>query len=126
MNEEYVGVDFEKVKKQIERKQFRDKVKTKLHDASQWIVDNKEVVLVAAPVVMTVTKGTFNIGGKLLKHHNLKLEEKLKDRRIYDRSTGHYVETRRKLKSTEWAEFDRRRRQGYSVQQIINDMGLNK
>lgn len=53
-------------------------------------------------------------------------EKKLKERMIYDRRNGHYVEVKRQPRGSEWMEIDERYEQGESMAEIADDMGLLK
>lgn len=45
---------------------------------------------------------------------------------IYDRSTGHYYEMRRKPKTSEWLRIEEENKKGKPLGWILNDMKLLK
>ena len=53
-------------------------------------------------------------------------ERRLKEMFIYDRRKGHYVETRRRLRPSEWAEYDKLYSEGWSATEILQRMRLLK
>lgn len=108
---------------QIKKAEKREKINAKLAKAKDWWDDNKGAVLVAAPVVGGIALKGMQIFGK---HHNLKLEQRNKDRRCYDTSLGHYWELKRKLTNRDWVEINRRRRNGESLGDILDNLGVLK
>lgn len=97
--------------------------KRKLREGKEWCKENKEMVVAITPVLLA---GGFDLAKLILKQRKCQEERYLKEQMIYDRSKGHYVETRRKLKTKEWVEFDQRRNNGESVSSILEDMRLLK
>ncbi len=53
-------------------------------------------------------------------------ETKKRERMIYDRRNGHYVEMKRPLKGSELMEIDYRYQNGESMAEIADDMGILK
>jgi len=96
-------------------------VSDKLHKTADFMRENKEVLLVVVPIgaglVKTVVKAT-------VKHGNLRKEEELKERYIYDRSLGAYWKLKRKLSKKEQLEIDRQRSRGKRLGIILDDMNL--
>lgn len=97
--------------------------KWKLHAATEWCKTHKEAIIVFGPVVMG---GIIEIAKISTKRHTVNEEKVLKDRYIYDRSTGHYYELRRKPKSSEWLQIEQRKQNGETLGWILNDMRLLK
>ena len=78
---------------------------------------------VIAPAVGAVlTKGIKAVS----RHHNLKMEERNKDLRLYDTSLGHYWELKRKLRNDDWITINRRRNRGESLGDILDEMRVLK
>lgn len=92
-------------------------------DAKKWVRDNKEIVIIAAPIALGVCKELMKV---TVKNKQLKEEQRLKDRYIYDRSNMHYYELRRDLTTREWLEIEERKRRGESLGWILNDMRVLK
>jgi hypothetical protein len=101
----------------------RQKWEDRLAKAKNWWDENKNAVIVGAPIV-----GGFAIKGLQIlgRYHNLRLEQRNKDRRCYDTSLGHYWELKRKLNNSDWVKINNRRRRGESLGEILNDLGVLK
>lgn len=97
-----------------------DDVKYKVN---KFVRENRETIIAALPVLGTLTIAGVKILGK---RRNLKLEEKLKDRRWYDPRLGHYWELRRKPNQWECLEIDRRQANGERLSDILSSMNLLK
>lgn len=104
-----------------------DLVKWKVHLATEWCEQNweqnKEIIIVFGPAIMG---GIVEICKILTKSGTIKEEKALKERYIYDRSTGHYYELKRKPKSSEWLQVEQRKQNGETLGWILNDMRLLK
>lgn len=100
-----------------------DWAKWKIHLAAEWCKNNKEAVIVFGPVILG---GIIEIAKISTKRHNVNEEKALKERYIYDRSTGHYYELRRKPKSSEWLQIEQRKQNGETLGWVLNDMRLLK
>ena len=85
--------------------------------------ENKEVLIVFGPVAIGAM---VEIGKAMNRSSTMRTNKRLRENYVYDRSAGHYYETKRKLKNKEWLQFDERRDQGEPVGRILNDMGLLK
>ena len=101
----------------------RQKWEDRLTKAKNWWDENKRAIIVGAPIV-----GGFAIKGLQIlgRHHNLRLEQRNKDRRCYDTSLGHYWELKRKLNNSDWVKINNRRKRGESLGEILNDLGVLK
>ena len=91
--------------------------------AVDWCRQHKEAIIVFEPVIMG---GIIEIAKISTKRHTVNEEKALKERYIYDRSTGHYYELKRKPKSSEWLQIEQRKQNGETLGWILNDMGLLK
>lgn len=100
-----------------------DWAKWKIHCASEWCKEHKESVIVFGPVIMG---GIIEILKISTKRHVVNEEKALKERYIYDRSTGHYYELKRQPKSREWLMIEQRKQNGETLGVILNDMRLLK
>lgn len=97
--------------------------KWKVKAAVDWGKKNKEVIVVFGPVI---AGGIIEILKIQTKRHTVNEEKALKERYIYDRSTGHYYEMKRKPKSSEWLQIEQRKQNGETLGWILNDMRLLK
>ena len=77
--------------------------KWKAQAAVDWCKEHKEAIIVFGPTIMG---GIIEIAKISTKRHTVNEEKALKDRYIYDRSTGHYYEMKRKPKSSEWLQIE--------------------
>lgn len=102
---------------------FSEEAKWKAHRAAEWCRNNKDAVLLFGPVI---AGGIIEMIRVTNRNHVLKEEKALKDRYIYDRSTGHYYELKRKPKNSEWLQIEQRKTNGESIGEILYDMGLLK
>lgn len=100
-----------------------EEAKWKIHDVTEWCKENKESIIVFGPAIVS---GIIEIAKISTKRRTVNDEKVLKDRYIYDRSSGHYYELKRKPKNSEWIQIDERRRHGEPLSWILNDMGLLK
>ena len=99
--------------------QIREWVQDKKDKATNWCYAHKNEILTYGPVVVS----GIAAGAKMLSKHTAQAKEQdLKDLYVYSHRTGHYIKLRRKLKTSEWAEFDRRKRAGENEYDILADM----
>lgn len=99
--------------------QIREWVQDKKDKATNWCYAHKNEILTYGPVVVS----GIAAGAKMLSKHTAQAKEQdLKDLYVYSHRTGHYIKLRRKLKTSEWAEFDRRKRDGENEYDILADM----
>lgn len=98
-------------------------VKWKLHCVVEWCKEHKETVIVFGPVILGGIIEIIKISNK---RYVVNEEKALKERYIYDRSTGHYYELKRQPKSREWLQIEERKTNGESLGWILNDMKLLK
>lgn len=89
--------------------------------AEEFWEDNKEIIIIATPIVSGIISKTIKYA---IKQKNLKEERELKENWIYDRSIGKYLELRRKPTPREYVEIQRRRDYGESLITILDDMRL--
>lgn len=101
----------------------REVVKEKINSLKAWCIRYKEPIITFGPVIIG---GGLSIIKTIIKKSITKDQKSLKDRYIYDRSAGHYFELGRKPKNSEWAQIDRRKRNGEALSIILNDMKLLK
>ena len=100
---------------------LKAKAKEKYEAGKEWAKKNKELLVVFGPVAVGSLVEIAKIASR---HSTVKEQKKLKENYIYDRSAGHYYETKRKLKNKEWLQVDERHTNGESYGEILDDMGL--
>lgn len=120
MKENEKVIDIGKELKKQELRQKTDALKKKIK--TLWD-ENKVAIAVIVPAVGTVVAKGIQVIGR---RHNLKIEERNRDRRVYDTSLGHYWELRRKLDNRDWTEINRRRNRGESLGEILEEMRVLK
>lgn len=103
-----------------ETKAWFGRTKEKVH---VWFGENKEVIRVAIPVLIG---GGLELVKVLVKRNNLNKEERLRTNFIYDSRKRHYYELKRKPKTKQWLEIDRRTSEGERLGEILQDMRLLK
>lgn len=106
-----------------EKPKFKDRAKEKVQKTWKFVKENKEIVI---PVATGVISGVCMVGKAILRNESVKAERHMKDCCIYDRSKGHWVESKRKIKNSEWLQIDQRHEEGESYTNILDDMGLLK
>lgn len=114
--------------------EMKEKIRIKKWEINNWVQDkvwrakmfanqHEEAIIILGPAVL-------GIGGKLVtsatRQSRIRGEKNLKERFMYDRRLGGYLEMRRKPTQNEYLEIDRRRRNGESLPQILSSMKLLK
>jgi len=114
--------DKESIKDKIKRG-FR-KGKEKLVNTVKWIKENPQEAAIYASMIAGLT-GVLKKG---LRHVNLKQEQRMKDRYIYDFSNRCYLETRRKLNRNDVVSINRLRREhpGMKMSEALEYLNLLK
>lgn len=99
--------------------------KWKWTDFKAWCTNHQAEITVFGPVVISAAVELIKIASK---SHIVNKEKCLKEKYIYDRNNGmgHYFELRRKLKSSEWVNIEKRKSAGEPLWQILQDMKVLK
>lgn len=108
----------EKARKNAQKRERKAKIQRKAKAAKEWVVANREVVVGAIGFMSAAGAKGVSAVRKAHKHR----EERTKERRIYDHSAGHRWNLRRKLSNEEWAEVDRRKKNGEKLGDILEEM----
>lgn len=116
-------VNMEEFKRESKRRAFKDKINAKIQNGKEWIVRNKEAVIILTPVIIGGVTTVSKVVGKRI---NLRKQENLKDLYCYDRSLGHYWRLRRELTNREWLEIDQRKKNGERLSDILEQMKVLK
>lgn len=109
--------------KEQEAQKLKGKIKQKFQDGKEWVIDNKETIIVLAPVVIGGVTTITKVVGKQMKLHK---EKVLKNLYCYDRSLGHYWRLKRELTNKEWVSIDRRKSNGERLADILTEMRVLK
>ena len=102
---------------------FKSKVKEKLNNGKDWVVDNKETVMVLAPIVIGIATPIVKMVSKNI---TLRKAKDVKELYCYDRSLGHYWRLKRELTNNEWVTIDRRKKCGERLADILDSMKVLK
>lgn len=101
----------------------KNKLKAKFQNGLEWIVDNKELVIYLAPVIIGATTTIVKVAGRSYNNHKA---EAIKNLYCYDRSLGHYWKLKRELTNREWLEIDARKKNGERLADILSEMKVLK
>lgn len=112
----------EKIKQKWE--DFRWKAKLKAKAAKEWIVDNKEVCMLAAPVVLKVGKDVYKAHQKTARQKWEESERQRIDTTYYDPRSGLHWRLKREPTNEERAIIDRKRKEGYDAYEVLLALGL--
>ena len=94
-------------------------VQDKKDKATNWCYAHKNEILTYGPVVVS----GIAAGAKMLSKHTAQAKEQdLKDLYVYSHRTGTISNCVENSKTSEWAEFDRRKRAGENEYDILADM----
>ncbi len=119
-------IDIKDFKKENKKRQFKERIINKLDNCTKWCSQNKEFLIVAIPVVGAVITGTAKTVKGLSRNVALKQEKLLKEKFIYDRSLGAYIELRKPLNKNQLKTVLQRKNNGENVSKILLDMNLIK
>lgn len=109
--------------KKVSFEDLKQKAKDAYESGKTWAKENKETLVVFGPVLVGSLVEMVKVASR---RSTIRENKRLKDNYIYDRSAGHYYETKRKLKNKEWLQVDERHNNGESYGEILSDMGLLK
>lgn len=126
MKNEVEKIDPKDYEKRIKKEQFKRRIKEKIDNGFRWVNDNKELLIVIIPAAVAITKGGFKVAKSISRNIALSQEKKMKDRFIYDRSLGRYVELRRPLKNRDMQIILERKDRGEKLSTILLDLDLIK
>ena len=114
---------FTEVRKEMKKRELKQKISMKLQNAKAWIYRNKEWVVTVAPVAFA---GITTVCKVVVRRANLRKQEQLKDLYCYDRSLGHYWRLKRELSNKEWLEIDKRKKNGERLADILAELKVLK
>lgn len=89
-----------------------------------WIKNNPEAAVAISTFGIAAIKGTMKIVDKIDAKAKVDKLQDLKDRYIYDRSLGTYLEMNRIPKANEYIEIEHRKRNGEPLTAILRSMRL--
>lgn len=123
---DYVKIDeFKKQQKKIERK---EKFKDHMRDFECWVNNNPWLAAILIPAAIatatTCVKGSFELTKKLIDNSTARHQMRVDKSRIYDPAAGFYWYTRKELTSAQKLQVEQRHKDGESIGQILQSMGV--
>lgn len=116
-------VKIDDFRKEERKREFKEKIDSKIQNGKEWFMRNKETVIALTPVVIGGVTSITKVVGKRV---NLRKQESLKNLYCYDRSLGHYWSLKRELTNREWLEIDRRKKNGERLADILAELRVLK
>ena len=110
-------INFDQIKWEARKRKIKEALSDAWYETRSFMLNNREVVMCAIPVVLFGARRLAKIGDDLREDHH-------REKEIYDHSLGMYHELRRKMKPHEKIEFSERRKAGEPVVSILNSMRL--
>lgn len=105
---------------------FKNWCKVKWNKFVLFVRDNKDILTFVVPFITVIISGGSRIISRMIASRTVRRDIQFKERTIYDRSLGRYTELKRPLKAKESLEIERRRKNGESLNSILDDMRLLK
>lgn len=109
---------WQEIERQMKIEEIKRKVKEKAIKAKDFVVRNKETIIVAAPFVIA---GLSEVNKAANRHERAK-EDKIRNSRIYDPSLGCWWDLKKPLSNTERLEMELRISNGERRGDILRDM----
>lgn len=88
-----------------------------------FIKDNKEIIIIATPVVCTAVTTLAKTG---MRYYGIREETRHRDLEVYDHSTGSYIRLKRRMTGLEHIEFERLKKTGMGTASALDELGLLK
>jgi hypothetical protein len=120
------GVEVVNFDKELKRRQGRERAIEHWNQFAGFVRSNQDVLVFAVPATLTVIGGGTKVLSKIIANRTAEREIRFKERTIYDRSLGRYVNLKRPLRAHEALEIERRRMNGEKLNAILADMRLIK
>ena len=90
----------------------------------QWCREHKEILMTFGPVVIGGFFELAKVGIKAKDRRETRELDEEKLHSVYDRSAGMYLTTKRELTNDDYRELQRRKREGMTTGEALDDMGL--
>ena len=119
-------IDINEFKKEEKRREHKERFNKKVNITANWIRNNKETLAIVIPVVGVSIKGTAKIIKGISKNVALSQEKRLKEKFIYDRSLGKYLELKKPLTNAQMKSILERKDNGEKLGSILQNMNLLK
>ena len=119
-------IDIDDFKKEEKRRERKERFNKKVNITANWIRNNKETLAIVIPVVGVSIKGTAKIIKGISKNVALSQEKQLKEKFIYDRSLGKYLELKKPLTNAQMKSILERKDNGEKLSSILRTENLLK
>lgn len=101
---------------------LKEGAKMKVQQGLRFIKENPTAV----PIICTAIGGITRITSKVISSRTAAKEIDFRQRTIYDRSLGRYIELKRPLTTRQAIEIEERRASGEKLHMILDSMNLLK
>lgn len=109
--------------KDLKRAQRKVKFKKKVAVIKRWVYDNKEIIIMLAPIVGSILLVSVKHFGRYMVATK---QAAVKELYCYDPSLGHYWQLRRKLNNSDWLKINKRKANGEKLGDILESMNVLK
>ena len=108
------------------REERKKKFESKCKDFECWIANNPQLASVLIPGAIVLggglIKGATSLGKAAIQNSTARQQNRVDDRKLYDPSSGFYWNLKRELNTSQKLELERRRKEGDSMGEILEDM----
>ena len=104
----------------------KETVKQKAIDGLEWVCDNKEISVALIGVGGVVLGKAFSVGKEIARGSRVRRLERMQDNRVWDPSTGHFWQLKRKLDRNEQLYLEREIARGRQRGKILSELGVLK
>lgn len=119
--EESKTVEIRDFKREARIRKIKAKISEACDKVKDFVSDHPAESLALAT---TAIGSVVGLARRYDRKKDIREQQRLRDEYIYDRSIGHYWQTRRKLTNQEKLEIERRRRSGEALGDILESMRL--
>ena len=113
-----------KVDAKYRYQEFKANIRFKVQQAKDWIINNKEFLIVATPIAIGAIAESRKVISQVSTDTNRRKEQQHRDYDVWDPSAGVQIRCKRKLSNADRIEISMRRANGESTAYILKDMGL--
>lgn len=89
-----------------------------------WCNANRDIVIVAVPVIGTFAGAGIKMHTQKQRKRNIEAEKEVKELYVYDNRLGHYWKVKRPLTNRQWRLIEARKNLGEPLGEILEDLKL--
>ena len=115
-----------KLRWEMKKKQLKEEAARKVQQTTDWIKQNKEVLVATLPAAAVIARSTTNVVRSAIRHHTASTEKRSKELYCYDRSLGHYWALKRPLTNSDWILINDRKKNGEKLGDILYNLKVLK